>query len=241
MSMALFTNAAQSRSTATSRLKFENAKGATLRNLLLVLCLSIYSTAFGQGKVSGVVTDSAGLEVPHASVEALERGKGAGIVGSGPDPWIQADTHGRFRINLPPGRYKIVAKGDLDGYPDPLYLLSADSTAKFPEITVGSKDISGLRVVLGKRGGVLDGQVVDRESHSPLPGAKITIRDAQNAGGYVEVFADATGYFQFTVPGKPILISSSAAGYNPGNFARGAQLTLVGGEHRHIVIDLQHQ
>jgi hypothetical protein len=217
---------------------------ATIHAIAFALILLTARGAVGaETTVSGTITDSTGSEVAHAFAQAMPRGDGekGGTVGNRPSPWIQADSHGRFKISLPPGRYKIHAKDDVDGYPDPVFLLNTDSTATFPEITVGQKDISDVRVILGKRGGALDGELLDQESRSPVPGGKITISDARNANAYVEVFADASGHFQFTVPTKPLLISAMAAGYKAISFGGGAPVTLIGGERRQIVLELQRQ
>lgn len=191
--------------------------------------------------VSGTITDSTGSEVAHALVQALPRGGNAqgGSVGNRPSPWIQGDSHGRFKIRLSSGSYKIHAKDDVDGFPDPVYLLNSDSTATFPEITVGQNDISDVRVLLGKRGGILVGELIDQDSRGPVPHGKVTITDARNASAYVEVFADDNGRFEFPVPSKPLLLSAAAAGYKTASFGGGTEQTLSGGERREIVLELK--
>jgi hypothetical protein len=222
-------------------MRYSFAQSSTSRIALIVLGFSVASAALGQGTVTGIVTDSTGVAVAHASVDAHANVNAANIVGDRMNPWIQADARGRFSLALPRGRYKIIAKDDEDGYPDPVYLLNADPTAEFPEITVGSEDITGVRVVLGKQGGVLEGQVSDRESRRPLFAAKITIRDAKNPIAYVEIFSDSTGYFRFSVPAKPILISCSADGHKKEDFAKGGTITFKASERRRVDFDLQRQ
>jgi hypothetical protein len=192
--------------------------------------------------VSGTVTDSTGSESAHALVQAIRRVKSesSGTVGDHPNPWIQTDDHGRFRVNLARGRYKFQAKNEIDGYPDPIFLLNSDETATFPEVTVSQKDISDVRVTLGKRGGVLEGELIDQQSREPIPRCKITIRDARNADAYVDVFADQVGHFRFAIPGKPVLISATAPGYKTTKFENG-EVMLSGGEHHTIVVGLEAQ
>jgi len=215
-------------------------KTARMVAMALAIISSNSSGAVETPSVSGVVVDSAGVEVAHALIEAMPRPSdgGSGIVGDRPNPWIQADGHGRFGLTLPAGRYKIRAKDEAGGYPDPVYLLNTDQTANFPEISVGQADISDVRVVLGKRGGVLSGKLLDHSSRAPIFKGKITISDARNPDAYVEVFADAQGNFQFAVPAKPIIVSATAAGYKTSG---GTELTLSGGERRVISLELQHQ
>ena len=205
------------------------------------LVLSTASAAVGsEATVSGTVTDSSGSESAHALVQAMLRTKSesGGIVGDHPNPWIEADDHGRFRINLPPGRYKFLAKNEIDGYPDPIFLLNSDETATFPEVTVSQKHLSGVRVTLGRRGGVLEGELIDQRSREPIPRCKIMIRDARNPDAYVEVFADQAGRFRFAIPSKPVLISATAPGYKTTKIAK-SELMLSGGEHRSIGLRLE--
>ena len=204
----------------------------------------VLSTALGavglEATVSGTVTDSTGSESAHALVQAMLRTKSesGGIVGDHPNPWIEADDHGRFRINLPPGRYKFLAKNEIDGYPDPIFLLNSGETATFPEVTVSQKHLSGVRVTLGRRGGVLEGELIDQRSREPIPRCKIMIRDARNPDAYVEVFADQAGRFRFAIPSKPVLISATAPGYKTTKIAK-SELMLSGGEHRSIGLRLE--
>src|SRR5271167_3292100 len=114
------------------------AQWMTGQALALALILPTSRAVLGQVVVSGVVTDAAGSEVAHASIEALPRAgaEPVGTVGDRPNPWIQANAHGRFTISLFPGRYKIRAKDESDGYPDPVFMLNSDPAARLPEISV---------------------------------------------------------------------------------------------------------
>jgi hypothetical protein len=212
----------------------------------IILGLTLLARTHAAGStVSGVVIDSGGLEVAHALVEAVpmagnEPEKG-GTVGDRPSPWIQADSHGGFSISLRPGRYRIRAKDEADGYPDSIFMMNSDPTARFPEISVGEVDLSGVRVILGKQGGILTGEIVDLVSSSPVPRGKVTFRDARDPRAYVEVFADERGRFLFVVPNKPVLISAGANGYGIAKFAGGAEVALSSGERRSIVLELQHR
>ena len=210
--------------------------------IALALITPVSRAAPAESTVSGVVTNSAGLELQYASVEAVPRfsGESGGTVGDRPNPWIQADSHGRFRISLPAGRYKILAKDEADGCPDPVFMLNSDPAASFPEVSVQQQDISDVRVLLGKRGGILDVTLVT-QSGNPVPHGKVTIRDARNSDAYVEVFADANGHLHFTVPSKPLLISATANGYKTTVFAGGSEITLSEGENRTVVLNLQSQ
>jgi hypothetical protein len=215
------------------------------RSIVQVITLGlnlIAGTLLAQSTVSGVITDPSGVEVANALVEAVprpahEEAKG-GTIGDRSNPWIQADGQGKFTLSLAPGRYKIRAKDESEGYPDPIFLLSTSPLAKFPEIVVGDSDVSGLRVTLGPKGGVLEGNVRDERTKLPIAGAKITISDARAPAAYVEVFSDRGGHFQFTVPSKPISVFVTAKGYRIG---RMEEFVLSGGRHRSIQVDLEQE
>ncbi|HEY6766845.1 MAG TPA: carboxypeptidase-like regulatory domain-containing protein, partial [Candidatus Sulfotelmatobacter sp.] len=136
-----------------------------------------------QARVTGIVTDSSGAPVSRAFVEALpiSTSAAAATVGDRLNPWMPTDADGRFSLSVPPGRYRIRAKDEADGYPDPVYWLNADPKAIFPQVTVGAKGIPDIHVVLGSKGGVLSGELVDQGSRSPVPKGKITLRDASNS------------------------------------------------------------
>jgi hypothetical protein len=187
--------------------------------------------------IHGVVTDINGSVVGSASVAAvpLEEGGSAGDLG-----WVHTDNSGRFRLLLRPGHYVIRAKDEADGYPDPSFLLCSDSSANFPRVSVEGLDVPGVRVVLGARGGVLGGDVRDALTQQPIPNAKVTIRDAQRPNAFVEVFADKTGYFRFTVPSKPVQVIATAGGHEAARY-EGEPLILSGGQHRSVKIKLRPQ
>ena len=206
-----------------------------------VVTLACSSAALAQSHVAGWVTDSVGFGVSGASIQVMPReGDSVGTVAS-PGRWAPTDSDGRFSIILQPSRYKIVAKDEPEGYPDPVFALGSDPTATFPTISVGKDDISGVRVSLGAKGGILEGHVNDGATKLPIQKAKVTISDVQEPKAYVDIFTNAGGGFQFTVPNKPVVISATAAGYKTTQFKRGKELTLSGGEHRDVVIELESQ
>jgi hypothetical protein len=195
--------------------------------------LLILGTSFGQTKITGNVVDLSGDPVAHASVQAVRRplARKTAAFGDRLNSWIRADTSGAFVIWLDPGRYKIRAKDEALGYPDPVYWLNADPSAVFPEIVVsaGETEIQGVKVVLGKPGGFLSRELLDQETRAPVAKGKITLRDAQNPNAYVEVFSDVRGHFEFAVPSKSIVVSASAEGYTPISLSGGDPVVLSGG------------
>jgi hypothetical protein len=185
--------------------------------------------------VSGSVIGSDGSRVANASVEIIPVTSGgtAGAVN-----WIRTNDLGEFRVAVRPGHYQMRAKDEADGYADPNFLLSREIAANFPDVIVDDKDVQDVRVRLGLKGGVVEGEVRDVTSQIPIAGAKVTIRDARSLNAFVEVFTNQAGRFQFTVPPKPIVVSATARGYSTGSFAHGSSLLLSEGEHRDVILAL---
>jgi len=188
--------------------------------------------------VKGQVFASDGLEIQSAQVTAIPitTSRHAGHL-----LWANADGHGQFRLVLKPGRYQIRAKAEAAGYPDPNALFSVDPRTRFPTILVAQSDISGVRVILGAKGGVLIGDLRDLRSHGAIPHGKVILRDPRNPRGFVELTTDGQGRFQFTVPNKAFTILASAPGYKAAHFMNGQPLTLSGGEQRNITVELNHE
>lgn len=127
----------------------------------------------------------------------------------------------------------------MDGYPDPLYWLNADPNAIFPEVVVGQKDISDVRVVLGSRGAMLEGQVRDNTGR-PIRKAKVRVSDADHPQAYVEVFTNDMGQFHLVVPAKPIVIQAAVARYRSSTVNGGENaFTPSSGERRKVDIQLE--
>lgn len=195
-------------------------------------------------RVRGRVVRPDGNPVAHASVEVhpIARPRKRGVAGDSPgNPWIAADDSGHFDLVLAPGRYRIEAKDELDCFPDPTFWLNHDPKAKFPVVSVGNNDVSGVEVVLGRRGGILLGLVRDADTHKPIPNAMLRLQDARNSYAFAEISTNPAGRFQYTIASKPILISVMAQGYKMATVQNGAKVILSPGEHREIEIDLQHE
>jgi Carboxypeptidase regulatory-like domain len=186
--------------------------------------------------VSGVVVAQDGSALSNVAVQAVSIG-GAGIVGT--QTWTPAAKDGRFQIFLKPGNYQIRAKAEEEGYPDPSFLLCADQHATFPNIVVGEHNVSDVRVVLGSRGGLLEGEVRDKLTGNPLPKARVTIIDANNPKAYVELFTNNAGQFHFTVPPRPVVMHVTATGYNPVSANGGGGISVSPGERREEIIKLE--
>jgi hypothetical protein len=159
-----------------------------------------------------------------------------GMSNAGELNWVTTDELGQFRLIVHKrGGYVVRAKKEADGYPDPTFLLCADSAAKFPEVQVHDANIADLVVALGAKGGTLLGAVVD-DSGQAVPHVTVKIEDADGPSAFVELTADEKGRFRFVVPPKPLRISATASGYRPTLFQGGERIRLAEGEQREVVV-----
>lgn len=216
-----------------------NRTEVALLLLIEFACLTAFATPDTFPAIAGVVIAPDGIAVPTASVEAVRLPGDKDDLTANQLRWTQTDNEGRFRLTLAPGRYEIRAKDEMGGYPDPNFLLSSDPSTAFPVINVDGRDLSDIKVRLGAKGGILEGELLDRATRSPVAKGKVTIADARNPQIFVEVFVGKEGRFRFAVPNKPVKISGSAPGYLVASF--GQTITLAGGEHRQVTLDLVPQ
>jgi len=214
------------------------AKIPVARLFLALVVFTIALPALAQRSVSGVVLDVGGVAVDFASVEAVpQTDAGAGSESR----WVRCDSQGRFMLQLAPGRYKIVAKREAEGYPDPTLAFNFDRSAIFPEVTVENSDISNVRVQFGAKGGFLYGTLRTQSDRNPVPHATVTISDARNKSASVQLHSDDRGRFQVAIPSKPVLVSAAAPGHTTASFGNGMELTLLPGEHVSVVIELDQR
>ena len=204
--------------------------------LCVFLCAAMPQTE--DAVVKGQVFAPDGLEIQSAQVTVIPISTSGH---AGRLHWTNTDGHGRFRLVLKPGRYQIRAKAEADGYPDPNAIFSVDPSARFPTISVAQSDLSGVRVVLGRKGGILVGDLRDRQSRGAISHGKVILRDARDPNAFVELTTDDQGRFQFTVPNKAFTILATAPGYKAAHFMNGQTLTLSGGEQRNITLELNQE
>lgn len=213
--------------------------------ITVLICLASWAiSASAVTKVRGVVFDPTGTPVPGALVRALPRPgewEGNGIVGSFKETWVETNAQGEFSLDLAPGKYRIQAKDEAHGYPNPVFALCSDPSADFPIVAVGSSGLSNVRVVLGNQGGILAGQVYDRIRLQLIAHAKIRISDTYDPKSYVEIFTDQRGGFQFTVPNKSLTVSTTASGDLSAQIVSGAALTVAPGKLRTLLIRPAHR
>ena len=201
-----------------------------------VTCLSVPGLMGSSSTVMGRVVTADGSAVPRASVEAVRLPDEDEQLSITQSHWTPVDQDGKFQLTLSPGRYEIRAKAESDGYPDPNFMLSIDPLSDFPVVTANGGNLLNITVKLGTQGGILDGELIDQSTHQPVEKGKVTIADAKNPKIFVEAFTNKLGQYEFAVPNKALRISGSAPGYQSTHFE--GNVTLVGGEHRYIRLEL---
>ncbi|WP_171027502.1 PxKF domain-containing protein [Pseudarthrobacter sp. NamE2] len=183
---------------------------------------SSYLPPEGQGMVSGIVTDSAGLAVPGATVAY-----GPGTV--------TADARGRYALEVPAGEYTLVPSA-------PGYENGAPVT-----MTIGSREILSRNLALGATTateGTVAGTVTS--SRAGLGGVAVTIsKDGQTVA---TATTNTAGAFQIAnVPmGEGYTVSATKSGYQEASQANvtvqpartvtvNLVLSLIPGETKYVI------
>ncbi|HXM62228.1 MAG TPA: carboxypeptidase-like regulatory domain-containing protein [Terriglobales bacterium] len=143
-------------------------------------CQTGFATTDTTPSIAGIVIAPDGAAVPKAAVEAVRLPGARDDLTANQLQWIQTDNEGRFQLTLTRGRYEIRGKDENDGYPDPNFLLSSDTHSLFPVVAIDSTDLTDVKVKLGPKGGILEGELLDQATRSPVEKGKVTIADAQN-------------------------------------------------------------
>lgn len=200
-----------------------------LIHLLAVTCIVVGAQLAYH--VSGTVVGADGKPVPNSMVAALHISPQSSAGSFGYTP---TNDRGEFQFALPPGEYTIIAKAEEQGYGDPTALLNRVTDTKFPRINVRS-DMEGISVQLGRKGGVVEGTLVDKNTGRPIKG-DISFSDASDPSAIATVYSNLEGRFRFTLPPKAVKVSAAATGYQ--RTALRDAFVLVDGEHRSVTIEM---
>jgi hypothetical protein len=156
------------------------------------------------GEIKGTVTDEDGSPVPDATVYAVPQGL---VLDDITLRSVQTDRNGRFdfRGGFAWEAYKLYARKDADGYPNPLDRFYADSKADAPQVDLTANHPSAaVAVNLGEKAGVVEGRVIDAETGAVLK-ARLSFLDGQGNGRGVD--SDSEGKFRALLPpGKELTL-----------------------------------
>ena len=169
-------------------------------SILLLLALEI--TTFGQqrpcdsGEITGRVTDAAGKPVENAEVTTLPE---LCAVFTGIGPGGITDNNGDFHLRgVPEGPNTIFAKKEEAGYPDARFAVFASDDSNFPRVVVQPGVVtSGIVVTLGKKAGIIFGNVVDAETGLPIVAARVVVTRVDKAQLMYSTSVGLKGTFAF--------------------------------------------
>jgi Carboxypeptidase regulatory-like domain len=189
------------------------------------------------GVITGRVVDQAGAPVPYAKVDFTALPQRSGRLMD-----RKADDNGHFSVELPFGKYLLVATKTEAGYPNaraPIYDrpendVIAELSDKTPNVDVTVK--------VGPRAGVIIGQVVDEATRKAVNTASAEIHRADNPA--VMYGTSITSDFRLLIPPSvPVYFEVKAEGYEPWRYTRNnrtpASLTLKSDESMTISIRLK--
>ncbi|SRR5579871_567532 len=203
---------------------------------LIVTTVTAYSQTKEktEGEIRGTVTDANGNLVPGATVYVVPqeisfeniapRSTTANATGG-------FDFHGGFVL----GTYKVYAKKESDGYPDPSDDFYADPKREPLTVELTKEHPSSTTTVaMLDRAAVLAGSVVDADSHVPLK-AKIVFMDQDGNNHSVMI----TGKYRTLVPpGKDLTLMVIVMSPDYGSQAPVPTLRLASGQEMDMDIPL---
>lgn len=187
-----------------------------------------------QGEIKGTVTDANGNLVPGATVYVVPQEISFENVAPRS---ITANALGEFdfRGGFTLGMYKVYAKRESDGYPDPSDTFYADPKREPLTVELTKEHPSAATTVaLLDRAAVLVGNVVDAESHVPLK-AKLVLMDQDGNSHSVMV----TGKYRTLIPpGRDLTLMVMVMSPDYGSQAPVPTLRLASGQEMDMDIPL---
>ena len=185
-----------------------------------LLIMSVSATACGQtaGTITGVVLNERGAPVAQAQVLASKMG--VQRAGSSVLQYHEADAEGGFTIeNLSWGIYRVSAKKEDEGYPDPGFGLCTEHDESIPVVTLkAASPTASVSIHLRPKAGAIQSiSVVDAVTGMEMNSAAITLRRAAEPAIFVET---STTLRPILVPSNTdVSVEITATGYKgwPGN------------------------
>lgn len=161
------------------------------------------------GTITGRVLNPEGQTVSQATVVAEPERFISGIM-----PFCITNKKGRFSIKgLMPGRYKVYASKEEDGYPLPISTFHMGNSVKVQEIAVSEEQATEVVIHLANKVGKLTGRIVDETTAEPVIDARITLRRVDNPNFFLMTAPNERGSFKILVPSDAFTIEISAPNY----------------------------
>ncbi|MGH9500081.1 MAG: carboxypeptidase regulatory-like domain-containing protein [Terriglobales bacterium] len=170
-----------------------------------------------KGQIEGTVVDADSRPVVGAKVSILAEE----CTVTGIEPGAVTDAHGRFLLtSVPVGLNGVYAQKPESGYPDTTGAIYLDDSALPPKVSVRSGEVaSGVVVRLGKKAGLVLGEVVDEDTLQPVVTARVKLSLPENERIMISMTTDRDGRFRLLLPARPVRFAVYAPGYNAWQFA----------------------
>jgi hypothetical protein len=196
-----------------------------------------------KGGIAGTVVDTDARPVVGAKVSILSEE----CTVTGIEPGAVTDAHGRFLLTgVPVGLSGIYAQKPESGYPDTTGAIYLDDSALPPKVTVRSGDvIAGVVVRLGRKAGLVLGEVVDEENLQPIVTARVKISLPDNERIMLSMATGRDGRFQLLLPTRPVRFIVYAPGYDAWQFTSSREpagiIRMESEERRELSIKLHRE
>jgi hypothetical protein len=168
--------------------------------------------------IHGHVVNSAGQGVSGLRVEVIPENLNISLV-----PSTVTDGTGGYTIaSQVPGRLRILAFKESDGYPNTLGLVFTTGNEHFPFIdaTYGQV-LNNVDIVLPPPDGVIQGIVRNAKTGSIVDQARITLNWVEKPEVTYSSYLKSDGTFLFALPLRPIAIEIAAPGFKAWHYGSG--------------------
>ena len=165
--------------------------------------------------IHGHVVNSAGQGISGVRVEVIPENLNISLVPS----TITDDTGGYTIASQIPGRLRLLAFKEGDGYPDTLGLVFTTGDQHFPLIdaTYGQV-LDNVDIVLPPPDGVIQGIVRNAKTGSIAAQARITMNWVEKPEVMYSSYLKSDGTFLFALPSRPIAIEITAPGFKAWHY-----------------------
>jgi hypothetical protein len=201
------------------------------------LCAGSETNNQPTGEIKGTLTDQSGSPLAGATVYAVPQFLTFDSI-TPRSVKTKANGEFNFRGKFQLGTYKLYARKDEDGYPDPLKGFYTDLKGEASSVVLSDDHRSGtVKVRLGERAAVMAGRVLDADSGVPVKAILVFL---DGDGNRREILAD--GEYRAILPaGKDLILMVSALSPQSSEHRPIAPLRLEPGQEIHQDISVSRE